>query len=173
MIQQYSLLNKYRIDSYLPVHRLAIEIDKKGHMDRRKTKEKEKQKEIKKDLEYKFIRINPDGEDFDMDARIATIFNHINEANKKLTEELIKKSLRRIKYSRRILGLEFESNDSIKTKSLKYIIKEILPRSIKDKIKNENLLLSLQKIALIMLAQKSNNDKCSSQRQIKMCYLQY
>ena len=63
----------------------------------------------------------------------------------KLTEELIKKSLID-EISRRILGLEFESNDSIKTKSLKYIIKEILPRSIKNKIKNGNLLFSLQKM---------------------------
>ena len=40
------------------------------------------QKEITKEFDYKFIIINPESEDFDMNAIIGAIFNHINEANK-------------------------------------------------------------------------------------------
>ena len=92
-MRQYSVLNnEYKIDLYLPDYRLAIEIDEKGHMDRSKTKKK-RQTEIRKELDCEFTRINPDSKDCDMDAIIGTIFNHINEANKKLIEESTKKSL--------------------------------------------------------------------------------
>ena len=35
---------KKKIDLYLPGHKLGIEIDEKGHMDRKKRKEEEKMK---------------------------------------------------------------------------------------------------------------------------------
>ena len=94
IIQQYFVLhNKYKIDSYLPDYKLATKIDGKGHTDRKEEEEKEKEKEIKEELDCKFIRINLESENFDMDAIIGTIFNHINKANKKLVEESTKKSI--------------------------------------------------------------------------------
>ena len=43
---------------------------------------KEIQKEITEKLDCKFITINIESEDIDMNAIIGTSFNHINEANK-------------------------------------------------------------------------------------------
>ena len=54
------------------------------------------------------------------------ICNHINESNKTLTEESTEKSLTE-KNSKRLLELKFEENHSIKSKSLKFISKKILP----------------------------------------------
>ena len=56
IIFQYHVLN-YRIDTYLPKHKLAIEIDELGHVDR--TNDQERQLAIEKELDCKFIRINP------------------------------------------------------------------------------------------------------------------
>ena len=46
---QHSVLNYY-IDLYFPEHRLAVEIDEKGHLDRNKNKEKERENKIKEAL---------------------------------------------------------------------------------------------------------------------------
>ena len=51
---------------------------------------------------------------------------YIFESIKKQTEELTKKSLID-DLSKRLLGLEFKSNHSIKSKCLKWIVKKILP----------------------------------------------
>ena len=74
-------------------------------------------------MDCKFIRINPDSEKFDGNAMIGTIVDHINEANKKLIEESTKKSLID-ELSIKLLGLEFKSNHSIKSKCMKYIVKK-------------------------------------------------
>ena len=76
MVDQYFVLSK-RIDLYLPDQKLNIEVNEKGHIDRKKEKEEERKNKIKKELDYKFIRINPDSE------------------KKKLTKEI--KNKRRIK----------------------------------------------------------------------------
>ena len=107
MPQHYVL--GYLVDLYLQKHKLAIEIDEKGHMDRKKNK--------------RIIRINPDEEDFDVFIGIGKIYNHINESNKKLTEESAKTSLID-KISKRLLELEFKKNNSIKSKVLKYVVKK-------------------------------------------------
>ena len=60
---------------------------------------------MQKELGCKFIRINPDHEKFNISFGIGKIYNHINELNKKLTEELTKKSLID-NLSRRLLELE-------------------------------------------------------------------
>ena len=54
------------------------------------------------------------------------IFRHIKESNKKSTEESTKKSLI-YELSNKLLKLEFEKNNFIKTKCLKYVVKKILP----------------------------------------------
>ena len=63
ILQHYSVLNHY-IDLYFLKHKLAIEIDEKDHMDRKKEKEEEREKKTKQKLDCKFIRINPDEENF-------------------------------------------------------------------------------------------------------------
>ena len=126
MIEQYSVLSKYKIDLYLPDYRLPIEIDGNGQKNQGTRKKKETTLQITKELHCKFIRNNPDSKGFDMDPKISTIFNHINEVNKKLFQKETKESLIE-KISNILLGLEFESNNSIKTKCLKCIVKHILP----------------------------------------------
>ena len=78
---------------------------------------KKRQKVIEKELGCKFIRINPDEENFNKRKAINEIHRHIKISNKKLTEELTKKSL--IDNLSRLLELEFEENYSIIFRALK------------------------------------------------------
>ena len=65
-----------------------------------------------------FIRINPDGKNFNIFKEINKIHRHIKKSTKKsLIDDL----------SKRLLELEFKSNHSIKSKCLKWIVKKILP----------------------------------------------
>ena len=117
ILLQHSVLN-YQIDLYFSEHKLAIEVDEKGHTDRDEKKENEREEKIKKELGCKFIRINPDAKNYDIFVEIGKIQNHIIESTKKsLIDDL----------SKRLLKLEFKSNHSIKSKCLKWIVKNILP----------------------------------------------
>ena len=73
---------------------------------------------LEKELDCKFIRIDPDEEDFNIFKAINEIHRDIKKSTKK---PLIDKP------SKKLLRLEFKSNNSIKTKCLKYIVKKILP----------------------------------------------
>ena len=78
---QHSVLGK-RIDLYFFDHKLAIEIDEKGHKDRDEKVETARQKAIE-ELHYEFITINPDEKDFDIYVEIGKIYNHIIESTRK------------------------------------------------------------------------------------------
>ena len=67
---QYFVLG-YKIDAYFLKHKLAIEVDERGHNDRDLESEIERQKSLEKELDCKFIRINPARKNFN-------IFNEIN-----------------------------------------------------------------------------------------------
>ena len=117
MQTQYSVLG-YRIDLYFHDYKLAIEIDGKGHKDRNVDHEIKIQKALEKELECEFIRINPDEKDFNIFRAINEIRRHIKKSTKKsLIDQL----------SGKLLRLKFKSNNSIKTKCLKYVVKKILP----------------------------------------------
>ena len=73
------------------------------------TAKKTRKKTIKQELGCKFIRIDPDKEDFDVFKAINEILRHIKQSTKKLLE---------------LLELEFKSYSS---KAMKYIIKKLLP----------------------------------------------
>ena len=121
MQTQYSFLG-YKIDLYFHGHKLAVEIDEKSHKDRSINDEIQRQKALDKELGCEFIRINPDEENFN-------IFKAINEINrhiKKSTKEINKKSFID-ELSSRLLKTEFKSDDSIKTKLLKHVVKKVLP----------------------------------------------
>ena len=79
--EQYKV-NKYFIGLIFPVHKLGIEIDENGHMDRFEIKERERQEIIKKETGFKNIRINPDKENFDIFDEIGKIQNFISKPNK-------------------------------------------------------------------------------------------
>ena len=116
MQTQYSVLG-YRIDVYFHKHKLAIEVDELGHVDRNLSNEIERQKALEKELNCVFIRINPDEKIFNIFREINKIHRHI----KKSTKNLLIDDL-----SKRLLEIEFKSNHSIKSKCLKWIVKNIL-----------------------------------------------
>ena len=66
--------------------------------------------------EITIIRTNPDAADFDMNRLINHIYTHIKSTKKSLIDNL----------SKRLLELEFKSNHSIKSKCLKWIVKNVL-----------------------------------------------
>ena len=72
------------------------------------------------------IRTNPDAADFDMNRLINQIYTYIIKSTKKQTKVSTKISLID-DLSKRLLELEFKSNYSIKSKCLKWVVKNILP----------------------------------------------
>ena len=103
-----------------------MEIDEKDHQNRDISREIERQKAIEKELGCKFIRINPDKENFNIFKAQNGIFRHIKESSKESIKELTKKSSID-ELSNKILKLEFGKNNSIKSKSLKHAVEKILP----------------------------------------------
>ena len=65
-----------------------------------------------------FIRIDPDKEDFDIFQAVNEIFRHIKQSAKKA---LINKN------PRKLLRLELKSDNITKSKTVKYLVKKILP----------------------------------------------
>ena len=72
---------------------------------------------IEEKIGCKIVRINPDIPDFNINRVINLVFMHIKQSTKKSLIEDLSKRL-----------LEFKSNHSIKSKSLKWIVKKILPK---------------------------------------------
>jgi len=66
-------IGQYRIDLYFPEYKLAIEVDEFGHKDRCHIYEQERQKYLEKYLDCKFIRFNPDEDNFNIGTIIAQI----------------------------------------------------------------------------------------------------
>ena len=117
MQTQCSVLG-YRIDLYFHKRKLAIEVDELGHAEKNLSNEIERQKALEKELDYVFIRINPDEENSNIFKEISKIQRYIKKSTKKsLINDL----------SKRLLELEFTSNLSIKSKCLKWIVEKILP----------------------------------------------
>ena len=72
------------------------------------------------------IRTSSDAADFNMNRLINQIYKHIIESTKNQTKVSTKKSLID-DLPKRLLELEFKSNHSIKSKCLKWVVKNILP----------------------------------------------
>ena len=104
---------------------LVVEIDEKEHVDRDPDYEKKRQKELEK-LDYHLIRINPDKIDFNDYEEFGRVSAYIAESIKKETKKQTKKPLID-DLSRRLLELEFKEQIAIKSKWLKWIVKNILP----------------------------------------------
>ena len=100
IIFQHSVLG-YRIDVYFLKHKLAIEVDELGHVNR--INDEERQKAIEKKLDCKFIRINPAKENFNIFNEICRIHQHIVESNEILNKKTLKE-----KISLELLELEFK-----------------------------------------------------------------
>ena len=113
---QHCIRNKRR-DAYFSKYKLEIEVDEYNHESRNSNYEKSRQLMIESHG-ITIIRTNPDAADFDMNRLINQIYTHIIKSTKKsLIDDL----------SKRLLELEFKSNYSIKSKCLKWVVKNILP----------------------------------------------
>ena len=95
-----------------------MEVDELGHNDRNIDYEVQRERAIEKQLGCVFIWVNPDEESFNIFSVIIQIHRHIKKSTKKSLIEKISKIL---------LKLEFKSNHSIITKSLKRVVKKLLP----------------------------------------------
>ena len=138
MQTQYSVLG-YKIDLYFHKYKFAIEVDELGHADRNINNETERQRALERELNCVFIRINPDERDFSMLREINKIYRHINRVTKEQTEEKTKESVID-NLSNELLKLEFKKNDSIKSKYVRWIVKNILP-GYKNKNIHDHLLM--------------------------------
>ena len=124
ILTQYCIENK-RLDAYFSKYKLGIEVDEYNHEGRNSNYEESRQFMIETHG-VTVIRTNPDAADFDINRLINQIYTHIIESTKKQTKVSTKKSLID-DLSKRLLELEFKSNHSIKSKCLKWIVKNILP----------------------------------------------
>ena len=75
---QYRVLG-HRIDLYFHEYKLSIEVDELGHTNRNINNEIERQKALEKEINCIFIRINPDGKDFNIFKEINKIHRHIKK----------------------------------------------------------------------------------------------
>ena len=121
---KYCIKNK-RLDAYFSKYKLGIEVDKYNHKHRDLDYEQSRQFMIESHG-ITVIRTNPDDADFNMNKLINQIYMPIIKSTKKQTNVSTKKSLID-DLSKRLLELEFKSNHSIKSKCLKWIVKNILP----------------------------------------------
>ena len=71
----------------------------------------------------KFIRIDPSTENFDIVDEFSKIKDYLFKSTNKETK---KETIDEI--SDRLLNLEFRSNNSMKTKLLRWVVKKILPK---------------------------------------------
>ena len=117
---QYCIKNK-RLDAYFSNHKLGIEVDEYNHEGRNSNYEKSRQLMIE-NHGITIIRTNPDGAGFDINRLISQIYMHIIKSTKKQTKKSLINGL-----SKRSLELKFKQHNLIKSKSLKWIVKNILP----------------------------------------------
>ena len=122
---QYTVLN-YRIDLCFHKYKRAIEVDELGHNDGNIDYEIQRQQALERELNCVFIRINPDAIDFNIFKEINKIHRHIKKLTKQQTKKQTKESIID-NLSKRLLELEFKHDNQIKTRCLKWIVKNILP----------------------------------------------
>ena len=93
MQTQYTVIG-YKIGLYFHKHKLAIQVDELGHVDRNLNNEIERQKALEKKLKCIFIRINPNEKDFNIFKEINQIYRHISQSKE---ESKIKEQENKIK----------------------------------------------------------------------------
>ena len=93
MQTQYAVIG-YIIDLYFHKHKLAIEVDELRHADRNLNNEIERQKALEGELNYVFIKINPNEKDFIIFKEINKIHRRIKKSTtKSLIDDLSKRLL--------------------------------------------------------------------------------
>ena len=108
ILTQHCIKNK-RIDAYFSKYKIGIEVNEYNH-EGRNSEYKQSRQLLIESHEITIIRTNPDSADFDMNRLTNQIYTRIIKSTKKsLIDDL----------SKRLPGLEFKSNHSIRLKCLK------------------------------------------------------
>ena len=79
----------------------------------------------------RFIRIDPSRENFDIADAFSRIKDYLLKSTNKATKKKTKKGTKKEtidEISDKLLNLEFKSNNTIKTKLLRWVVKKILPK---------------------------------------------
>ena len=105
MQTQYSVLS-YKIDLYFHKYKLTTEADELGHADRNINNEIERRTALERELNFVFIRINPDERNFNILREINEMHRHINQVTIPQTEQKTKESVID-SLSNELLKLEF------------------------------------------------------------------
>ena len=114
---QYCIKNK-RVYAYFPKYKLGIEVHEYNHKHRDSDYEQSRQFIIESHG-ITIITTNPDDANFNMNKLINQIYTHIIKSTKKQTNASTKKSPID-NLSKRLLELEFEKHNSIKSNCLKW-----------------------------------------------------
>ena len=108
-----------RMDLYFHDYNLAIQIDENGHSDRSIDYEIKRQKAVEQELGCKFIRIHP------ILTEKTLIFSELSMKYLDIKQSTQKALIKKI--SAKLLGLECKSDNMKKSKTMKFIVKKILP----------------------------------------------
>ena len=92
MQAKYSFLG-YKIDLYFCDYKLAIEVYEKDHKHRDIHYEIERQKAIEKELDCKFVRVNPYKENLNIFKAIKKIHRNIKKSSKELKNRRINQKI--------------------------------------------------------------------------------
>ena len=90
--EQYRVKN-YFIDLVFPVHKLGVEIDENGHIQKSKIKEQEREQTIKEETGFHIIITNPNKENFDIDDKIGEIQDFIYKSGLELSKQSAKNKI--------------------------------------------------------------------------------
>lgn len=71
-------IGSYVVDLYFPVHKVAIECDERGHVDRNRQKELQREHFITQQLNCTWVRFNPDAKDFKATTVLNLIYHKLN-----------------------------------------------------------------------------------------------
>ena len=80
---------------YVPKYKLAIEVDELEHCTRDIKAEIKRQQKKEKELNFKFIRIDPSGENFNIIDEYSRITDYMTESTNKATKKATKKETRK------------------------------------------------------------------------------
>ena len=101
---------------------IEIEINENVHSDKNIKYEIKRWKAKDQKSGFKFIRIDPDKEDFDIFKDINEILRHIKQSSNQLTKKVLTDKTRMI-----LLRLKFKSDNAIKSKAIKFSFKKYCP----------------------------------------------
>ena len=106
-------------------YKLVPEVDENDQSDRNVDSEIKRKNTIQQELDYEYIRIDPDKDDCDILEAINKIFRHVKQSSNQLTKQSTKNTLID-KISMKVLALELISDNMIKPKALNLFLRKYI-----------------------------------------------